>query len=61
MYKYGDKFTHIPTNKKCVFKEYETEKNQYMSDDCCWVIFDRIWFRRNVEGLVYLGNIERRR
>lgn len=60
MYNKGDKLTHIPTNKKCTFKEYEAEKRFYMSDNCCWVVFDRIWFKKNVEKLVYLGNIKRR-
>lgn len=54
MYVRGDKLHHIPSNKKCIFKEYEVEKRYYKSDDCVWVIFNRIWFKRNVERLVYL-------
>ena len=61
MYINGDKLYHIPSNKKCTFKEYEVKKRCYQSDDCAWVTFNRIWFKRNVELLVYLGNLERRK
>ena len=60
MYIKGEKLIHIPSNKKCTFEEYEVDKVQYYSDDCVWVIFNRIGFKRNVEKLIYLGNIKRR-
>lgn len=61
MYDKGCRLIHTPTNKKCTFDRYEVNKAQYWSDDCAWVIFDRIRFNKNVEKLVFLGNIERRK
>ncbi len=57
LFKNGDRLTHTESGKLCTFKEYEmpewTEPH-----DCAWVIFDRIWFKKNVEKLVYIKNIK---
>lgn len=57
-FKNGDRLIHIESNKKCTFKEYEVENSKF--DDCCaWVIFDRIWFKKNAERLVFVKNLRR--
>jgi hypothetical protein len=59
MFKSGDRLRHICSGKKCTFKEYEVEGwTDPNTDYCAWVIFDRIWFKRKVEKLIFLKNLE---
>lgn len=57
MFQKGEVLIHNPSHKKCSFLAYETENKN--ADDCAWVLFERIGFRRNQEKLVYIGNLSR--
>ena len=57
MFQKGEVLIHHPSHKKCIFQAYETENKN--ADDCAWVLFKRIGFRRNQEKLVYIGNLSR--
>jgi hypothetical protein len=61
LFKNGDRLLHIESGKKCTFKEYEVEEWTNTHPDlgyCAWVIFDRIWFRKNQERLVFIKNLQ---
>lgn len=58
MFHKGDRLIHIQSHKKCTFLEYELE-NHTASDDCARVIFDKIRFKKNVEMLIYIGNLRK--
>ena len=57
MFTSGDRLFHTESGKRCSFQGYEVE-GWTGPEDCAWVVFDRIWFKKKVEKLVWIKNLK---